>query len=484
MEQNIKRSENRIKIRKEKKEISLNRFFITFLAHAILSLICTGFLWGCLLYAITFFHIIIPANAVEHSVAAWCGTLDGHTAITPDEIPDGAGYAFFDTDGILLLSNLETDARNAAAQLAASGNQTNIRRDGTSIYLKLNTDTQCVIVAYKLAASFAFPALQRLFPNAERFLFMLLFLLLISDFVLISIRYAHRLNRELQKLAVAAEQIGRQNLVFEVQKTKLAEFNQIMDSLEQLKTSLQRSLKEQWAIEQSKKRQLTALAHDIKTPLAVVSGNAQLLSETPQSEEQKEYTAFILEHTAQIYRYVTGMMELSKAGNASDASGIFSGIRQLLTAAAQKIESLGIKKRLTCSLAVEELPDTLFVPEEKVQRILDNLIDNAVQYSPENGTVFLCARIADPALQIWIRDEGNGFSKEALSNAAVEFYRADQSRNSKEHFGLGLAIAKQLAEGLGGTLRLENAPQKGALVTVCIPLVSCTFAHNGSQPSS
>ena len=73
-------------------------------------------------------------------------------------------------------------------------------------------------------------------------------------------------------------------------------------------------------------------------------------------------------------------------------------------------------------------------------------------------------------LQICIKDQGDGFSGEALLLAADEFYRADPSRGSKEHFGLGLSIAKQIAAELGGTILLENAPEKGALVTVSLPL--------------
>lgn len=533
MEQNIK------------KERSLNRFFILFLAHAVLSFLCTAALWACLLSASAFFGVVLPANTVEHAVSAWLSSLDEQTVITPADIPDGAGYAFFDADGILLETDLEMDDLADARKLATSDDPTNIRRSGSRICLKISTDTQCVIVSYRLIASFRSPFLRRIFPNAELFFFLLLLFLLIADFLFIALRYARKLDRELRKLADAADQIRQQNLAFTAQKTGLSEFNRIMDSLERLQTDLQHSLKEQWSMEQQKKRRLTALAHDIKTPLAIVTGNAELLSETKQTEEQKEYTAFILDHARQIHRYVTGMLELSRMDALSDSvykttvstlreptlcpttvstlreltlcpttdstlhePNLYSttdstlhepnlcsttvstlhepnlcsttnstphepnlcSIKELLTAAAQDIENLRKKKHLSCSLRIEDLPDCLLVPKDKLQRILANLIDNAVQYSPENSTVFLRAYIAENMLHLSVRDEGDGFSKEALALAATEFYRADTSRNSKEHFGLGLSIANQIVSDLNGTLRFENAPQKGALVTVSLPV--------------
>lgn len=458
--------------RNKEKEISLKRFFIIFLTRTILSLAFTGLLWAILLTATSRSGIIIPANAVEHSLSTWISTLDGHSAVTPEEVPEGADYAFFNTDGRLLQTSFDEKTLPTAVKLAAGGGQGITKRAGTLIYFCFNTDTQRIVVSYRLAARFASPMLGRLFPNAELFFFLLLFLMLAVDLVLIASGYARKLNRELQKLAAAAEEIREQNLDFVPQKTRLNEFNQIMDSLDRLKTDLNRSLREQWAMEQQKKRQLAALAHDIKTPLSIVTGNAELLLESNQTEEQREYTIFILEHAGQIHRHVTRMIELFRSSRLSDDSSDICRLSELLSAAVQNVESLGKKKHLSYTLTTVQLPDSLPVPKDALQRILDNLIDNAVEYSPENGTVFLHVSAAEQMLRLSIRDEGEGFSKEALSLAADEFYRADPSRSSRTHFGLGLAITKQIAAELNGTLRLENAPEGGALVMVCIPLAS------------
>ena len=110
-----------------------------------------------------------------------------------------------------------------------------------------------------------------------------------------------------------------------------------------------------------------------------------------------------------------------------------------------------------------------------LKRALTNLIDNAVQYSSTGGTVTLKVGQDDVTgngtnLYFSVLDEGCGFSKEALSHATDEFYRADESRGDKNHFGLGLAIAKQIATDLGGTLTLANRENGGAMVTIRIPV--------------
>jgi signal transduction histidine kinase len=153
-------------------------------------------------------------------------------------------------------------------------------------------------------------------------------------------------------------------------------------------------------------------------------------------------------------------------------SGSVCDIKKLLSASAKDVESLGKKKGLSCLLRMADLPSSLPLPGDNVKRILANLTDNAVQYSPVNGTIYVDACLADNTFVLRIRDEGEGFSKKALAFATTEFYRGDESRSSKEHFGLGLFIARQIVTQAGGTLRLENAPEKGALITVNLPLPS------------
>ena len=87
----------------------------------------------------------------------------------------------------------------------------------------------------------------------------------------------------------------------------------VLFSMDKMKEALKVSLKKQWKLEQTRREQISALAHDIKTPITIVRGNVELLVETNQTEEQKEFTNYICESTYQMERYIKTLIEISKA---------------------------------------------------------------------------------------------------------------------------------------------------------------------------
>ena len=236
-------------------------------------------------------------------------------------------------------------------------------------------------------------------------------------------------------------------------------------------------------MQQQRRRQFSALAHDIKTPLTIVRGNAELLSETALDPTQQSCNRFILENAAQIQDYLARIIELAKTDDPAALSAECHFQTQLHTASffddlLGNTKSLGQKKELHVLFSTETLPAVLPLPEHPLRRILNNLLDNAVCYSPHKGTVTLDAAIRDyrdapekeSTLFLTVSDEGTGFCEDALLYGTEAFYRESADRNDKSHFGLGLSIADQLARGLGGSITLCNAPAGGAVVIVRLPL--------------
>lgn len=462
-----------------KKERKLSAFFLRFLLEVVLSILFTGIVWLMLLLFSIKFHITLPANYVEQKVRVFADSLTMQDVVTPDMIPDGADYAIYNKDGLLCNTNLSDSYLEKADSAAAAEQDYHLADISGRVYLKLETDSQILILTYRIRSVFANPTLRRLFPDIETLGVIVFFLLLIGNLILVITRNAKRLTKELLILQNATNQIREQNLDFEIAQTGIREFNQVADSLNALRIELSHSLEEQWSMQQQKKRQISALAHDIKTPLTVVRGNAELLAETELDTEQASYNQFILKNAEQIQSYVSKMIATVRDETYADSPSV--PFRQFLDELCENTKSLGYKKELSVLFTSETLPEQLPFPEALVKRILNNLLDNAVYYSPCQGTVSLhtCiitrknnvsdSSVAEKRLQFTISDEGHGFSAQALRFCTEEFWQDDTSRNNHSHFGMGLAIVKQSVDNLGGTLTLGNRPEGGAVVTVELP---------------
>ena len=467
-----------------KKERKLSTFFLRFLMEIVLSVALTAILWLILIFLGVRLHITLPANYVEQKVRVFDDSLNMQDSVSPDMIPAGADYAIYRKDGLLQETNLPDSYLEKADSVAASEQDLHFADISGRVYQRLETDSQILVLTYRIRSVFANPMLRRLFPDIETVGLIVFLLLLILNLTFVIRQNARRLAKELLILQNAADQIREQNLDFKILQTGIREFNQVADSLDALRTELSRSLEEQWYMQQQKKRQFAALAHDIKTPLTIVRGNAELLAETELDMEQTSYNQFILKNAEQIQSYVTKMIETAKEDmpDKDSDSALPVPFRLFLDELYKNTKSLGHKKDLSVSFASETLPEYLPFPEAVIKRILNNLLDNAIYYSPNRGTVTLHTCIvtrdnnasesssADRILQFTVSDEGCGFSAEALRLGMEEFYRDDISRSDSSHFGMGLTIVKQLVDGMGGTLTLGNRPERGGVVTVELPV--------------
>lgn len=450
----------------KKKEMTLRKVFLKFLMQLAAFWALILVLWLALLEIALSTGFLLPSNAIESRVSDWMDAHEGVSAFSENDLPADADYACYAADGTLLWSSLSDNAEKNADLLMTYPDLGSQYLSYPYTYVKVSSDSQTLILVYPVRAAFGSAALRRLFPSAEPFLLAGLLLTLLGSLIFCVLSYAKKLSGELSVLEYTAEQIRSQNLDFEVSRTRIAEFNHVLSSLLLLKSELHQSLEQQWSSEQQKKNQMSALAHDIKTPLTVVKGNAELLSETELTDEQQDYNTFILENTAQIQNYVTKMLEISRPAPSKESS---CHLPALLEQIKKTAESLCVGKDLSFHLTTENLPQYVPLPEETVKRSLLNLLDNAITYSPAHGTVFLRVWQAD-MLCFRITDEGTGFSPEALMHATDEFYRSDNSRGSHEHFGLGLAIVKSLVSEQCGSLELSNQPSGGACVTLKFPI--------------
>ncbi len=250
-----------------------------------------------------------------------------------------------------------------------------------------------------------------------------------------------------------------------------------------MKESLKASLEQQWKVEHMQKEQIAALAHDLKTPLTVIQGNVDLISETELDEEQRLYAEYISSSSEQMQLYIRTLIDISRAASGyqlhMEDIDVLSYVEQLrgqIDALAyveqlrEQITALCQTKKIGLQMELEHLPDVLSVDKLLLERAIMNVINNALDYSTQDSSIHISIIGGKQHLKITITDAGPGFSQEDLLHAEEQFYMADHSRSSNLHFGMGLFITKSIVQQHGGQLDLSNSEKTGgAQVTISIP---------------
>ncbi|WP_243182710.1 sensor histidine kinase [Blautia stercoris] len=218
------------------------------------------------------------------------------------------------------------------------------------------------------------------------------------------------------------------------------------------------------------KEQIAALAHDLKTPLTVIQGNVDLISETELDEEQRLYAEYISSSSEQMQLYIRTLIDISRAASGyqlhMEDIDVLSYVEQLRG----QIDALCQTKKIGLQMELEHLPDVLSVDKLLLERAIMNVINNALDYSPQDSSIHISIIGGKPHLKITVTDAGPGFSQEDLLHAKEQFYMADYSRSSNLHFGMGLFITKSIVQQHGGQLDLSNSEKTGgAQVTILIP---------------
>jgi two-component system phosphate regulon sensor histidine kinase PhoR len=213
------------------------------------------------------------------------------------------------------------------------------------------------------------------------------------------------------------------------------------------------------------------VSHELRTPLTAIRGYVEaLLDEPADADSTHKFLEIIARHTTRMERLVKDLLRLARLDARQevlemarcDVRQIFSGvIADLSPTIEAKQQQIAINVPLDAT-QVDGDP-------AKLHDIVRNLVENAVNYSPDGADVMLAAARANGKYTITVADSGPGIPPEDLGRVFERFYRVDKSRSRPGGTGLGLAIVRHLVELHGGEARAENAPAGGAVFTITLP---------------
>ncbi len=213
------------------------------------------------------------------------------------------------------------------------------------------------------------------------------------------------------------------------------------------------------------------VSHELRTPLTAIKGYAEaLLDDSDDAEAREKFLDIIHRHATRMERLVKDLLRLARldAGQETvelapcDMNGLLRGI-------ANECEAVAAQKQQTLAVTIAPDASTIVTDAAKLHDIARNLIENAVNYTPDGGAIDVRAEIVSGQFQLTVADTGHGLSPDDLGRIFERFYRVDKSR-TLPGTGLGLSIVKHLVHVLDGEVSASNQAGGGAVFTVTLPL--------------
>ncbi|WP_019911760.1 sensor histidine kinase [Paenibacillus sp. HW567] len=209
-------------------------------------------------------------------------------------------------------------------------------------------------------------------------------------------------------------------------------------------------------------------SHEFKTPIVSIKGFAEILKHDDLSrEERNEYLDIVIEESARLASLASNVLELSKIETQTiltdkQTVNIGEQIRQCVLLLAAKIE----KKQVSLDLTLHDY--SLSGNKELLNQVWLNLLDNAVKFTPEHGTITIGMKRTAESLEVVFRDTGNGIDPDAVPRIFDKFYQADTSHSAAGN-GLGLTIVQRIISLHGGKVACESTPAQGTAFIVTLP---------------
>lgn len=419
-------------------------------------------LWWVIFMQLINIGFLLPAVASAQACADARETVASMTADTFDslQISDLCRWAVVQNDTVL-----QTNMDDRHLKIALNAFHGGSGNPGYQYDVKMADGSFCLL-QYDYATPYADPALRDTLPD-----FQTCYILLLAVLILVWLGWqthctvrvfaaeTARLHRAVD--AIAAQQPER----IDADGAHLREFSATLQAMQTMGRELTDSLQSQWRMEQQRAEQIAALTHDLKTPLSIIQGNADLLAEDALSADQQTQVEAILRGTDRAQQYLAALRTACAPSATGETFPSHTLVSELAETARALCAPAGVQLILN-----EQWQGTLCAAQCDLLRAAENLLDNAVRYTPRGGTVTLLVTKEKQDFILRVTDTGPGFTPEALAKAGEMLY-TDAARSDAAHQGLGLYFARKVAQSHGGVLVLSNLPAAhGACAELRLPI--------------
>lgn len=232
---------------------------------------------------------------------------------------------------------------------------------------------------------------------------------------------------------------------------------------------------EQEEMETTRREFVANVSHELRTPLTTIRSYAEALDDGAMSEPQlaERFVGVIRNETERMIRLVTDLLHLSRLdSNEAPLRMQPADVMEMLDEVADRFSFQMKQKHIRSGMFVEQGIGKVVIDRDQIDQVLDNLMSNALKYTPEGGSIRIEARRnSEGMLSISVQDTGIGIPKKDLDRIFERFYRVDKARSrNMGGTGLGLSIAREIVKAHGGQIFLESEYGQGTCTTFTLPM--------------
>ena len=281
------------------------------------------------------------------------------------------------------------------------------------------------------------------------------------------------LTRSLRKIIYAAKRFQQGDLEYRIENAEKTDLANVASTYNSMADTILSDIEKIKSVEQLRQELIANISHDLRTPLSVIQGYIETLhmkDEQLTPEERKEYLKTVSRSSERLSKLVSQLFEYSKleANQIQPEKEPFL-ISELANDIRRNYALIAEQKNIELNLSMEDNVPLVFADISLVERAIQNLMDNALKFTPEGGKVTVKIESGENDVEVTIKDSGPGIKKD---NQALIFERYRQTKNGKEKegAGLGLAIVKKIMEIHDSSIKVFSKPNEGTSFSFSLPV--------------